>query len=129
MPIYNAIYYYYVDGIVYYKELPFIMWHPFDPLQPILFELSYFSMTWSGFTTALAVVSTDLLYCSILSLLCMEFDILKRNFEEMQVKDSKQSLEEMKKLVSNHIDLIELVLRLALIKEQLNNSLHLQCQH
>ncbi|CAO1401053.1 unnamed protein product [Diamesa serratosioi] len=106
MPIYNAIYYYYVDDVVYYKELPFIMWYPFDPLQPIVFELCYFSSTWSSFTTALSVISTDLLYCSILTLLCMEFDILKRNFEEMLVKDSKKSFEEMKKLVSVHIDLI-----------------------
>lgn len=107
MPIYNAIYYYYIDGIIYYKELPFIMWYPFDPLQPIVFELCYISSTWAGFTTALAVISTDLLYCSILTLLCMEFDILKTNFEEMQVKNSKESFEEMKKLVSVHIDLIK----------------------
>ncbi|CAO1409430.1 unnamed protein product [Diamesa tonsa] len=109
MPIYNAIYYYYVDGVVYHKELPYIMWFPFDPLQPIVYELSYFSSVWAGVTTALAVISTDLLYCSILTLLCMEFDILKKNFEEIQVKDAKKSFQEMKKLVSVHIDLIEFV--------------------
>ena len=110
MPIYNAIYYYFVDGVIYHKELPYIMWYPFDPLQPILYELSYFSSVWAGFTTALAVISTDLLYCSILTLLCMEFDILKKNFEDIHVKNAKKSFDELKKLVSVHIDLIESVL-------------------
>lgn len=107
-PIFISIYYYSVHGVVYHKVLPYIMWYPFDPLQPIVFELCYFSSVWAGFTTALAVISTDVLYCGILTLLCMEFDILKRNFEEMQVKDSKKSFDEMKKLVAVHIDLIEL---------------------
>ena len=49
------------------------------------------------------------MYCSILTLLCMEFDILKKNFEDIHMKDAKKSSEEFKKLVSDHIDLIESV--------------------
>lgn len=102
MPIFISIYLYFADNVIYHKELPYIMWYPFNPLQPIVFEISYTIVMWGAFTCALSILSTDLLYCSVLTLLCLLFDILKMDLQQLNSKTSK----DLKKLIIFHNDLI-----------------------
>lgn len=106
MPIFICIQIYYTDGIIH-KEFPYMMWHPFDAYQPVVFEFCYLLVIWAAFTCDIAVLSTDLLYSNVLTLLCMQFDILKRDLEHLNAEESKECIIELKKKVLLHMELIE----------------------
>ncbi|CAO1342318.1 unnamed protein product [Diamesa hyperborea] len=107
MPIFICIQIYYTDGIIH-KEFPYMMWHPFDAYQPVVFEFCYLLVIWAAFTCDIAVLSTDLLYSNVLTLLCMQFDILKRDLEHLNAEESKECIIELKKKVLLHMELIEI---------------------
>lgn len=107
MPIFISIYLYFDEGVIYHKQLPYIMWYPFDPLEPIVFEISYIVVMWGAFTCALSILSTDLLYCSVLTLLCLLFDILKMDLQQLNSKNRNIISKDLKKLIVFHNDLIE----------------------
>lgn len=106
MPIFISIQIYYTDGVIH-KEFPYMMWHPFDAHQPVIFEFCYLLVIWAAFTCDIAVLSTDLLYSNILTLLCMQFDILKRDLENLNAEKRKECIIELKKKVLVHMELIE----------------------
>lgn len=106
MPIFISIQIYYTDGIIH-KEFPYMMWHPFDAYQPVVFEICYLLVIWAAFTCDIAVLSTDLLYSNVLTLLCMQFDILKSELEHLKAEKSNECLIELKKKILLHMELIE----------------------
>ena len=106
MPIFISIQNYYIDGIIQ-KEFPYMMWHPFDPYQPVVFEFCYILVIWAAFTCDMAVLSTDLLYSNVLTLLCMQFDILKHDLEHLNAENCNECVIELKKKVLLHLELIQ----------------------
>ena len=106
MPILISIQIYYTDGIIH-KEFPYMMWYPFDAHQPVVFESCYLLVIWAAYTCDIAVLSIDLLYSNILTLLCVQFDILKRDLENLNAEKSKECIIELKKKVLVHMELIE----------------------
>lgn len=107
MPVFISIYLYFDEGVIYHKQQPYIMWYPFNPLQPIVFEISYIIVMWGAFTCALSILSTDLLYCSVLTLLCLLFDTLKMDLQQLNSKNPNIIRKDLKTLIVFHNDLIE----------------------
>lgn len=60
----------------YQRELPYFIWYPFDVYKTGIFEINYLIQVWAGFTAAAGILSADLLFCSVITQICMHFDIL-----------------------------------------------------
>lgn len=95
-----------VDGS-YDRNFSYSLWFPFgfDGKVPIVFELFYTVGTIGSFFAIFINMAADLLYCSLLTVLCMEFEILSKNFQDL---DKGISRKELAKLVNKHYQLIRL---------------------
>ncbi|XP_031764107.2 odorant receptor 4 [Galleria mellonella] len=56
--------------------LPFLWWVPFDPLQPIVFEVIVVIQTWHAILVMSFILSGDLLYFFFISHITTQFDLL-----------------------------------------------------
>lgn len=95
----------FIDGS-YERNFTLFMWFPFghDGKSPIVFEIFYVVSVWSGFTCLTINLAFDLLFCSLLSILCMKFENLKIELEEFGRNKSKADLV---RLIRKHDELIE----------------------
>lgn len=100
------------EGREFQRTLPTQMWYAFDAYQPVVYEILYFTISWTGFTLATIILSTDLLFCAIISLLSMQFRILAQNILEISHEKPKEALKELKQLIEIHQELIDLSLEL-----------------
>lgn len=57
-------------------ELPYTILYPFDPFQPVLFEILYFFQFWAALAAALGMVCVDTMMCCVVQLICMHFNEL-----------------------------------------------------
>lgn len=96
--------YFWVNGI-YERNLPYFLWFPwdFDAKVPIVFETFYLMATIGSSFCIFLNTAADLMFCSLLTLVCMEFDILRKKFEDFDKENSKENLAQ---LVRDHYTLI-----------------------
>lgn len=85
MPLFIITKNFFYDGS-YQRHLPYLMWYPFDYLQPIVFEACYLVLMWGAFTCAIGILSADLMFCAITTLVCVQFDILKSKLRKIDDK-------------------------------------------
>lgn len=106
-PIFIQIYGIIFEGHFYDKKLPTPMWFWFDPYQPGTYEALYVLISWTGFTIAMTILATDLMFCSILTLVSMLFQILSSEIREIQSKD-EAAVKLLKGQIKMHQELIEI---------------------
>ncbi|XP_053690971.1 odorant receptor 85c-like [Sabethes cyaneus] len=66
----------YLANAVLEKELPYFMWYWYDWNKEGYYELTFFHQIWGGFDSAVFNLCTDLMFCAIILLLCLQFDII-----------------------------------------------------
>lgn len=103
--ILTAIFKFIFIGGDYEKNFTLFMWFPFgyDGKAPVVFEIFYTISVWSGFTCLTINLAFDLMYCSLLAILCMRFEMLKKDFEDFNKDGSKKDLNQ---LIKDHYELI-----------------------
>jgi odorant receptor len=89
----------------YVPNYSYFLWFPFgyDGKSPVVFEVFYSFSVICAFAVVFNSLAVDLLFCSILTILCMEFDILAKRFEHFGIERSKKDLIE---LIDEHCQLI-----------------------
>lgn len=99
--------FFFIDGS-YDRNFTMFMWFPFDydGKSPVVFEIFYVISVWSGFTCLTINLAFDLLYCSLLSILCMKFEVLKAKLAEV---DRETTKEDLSVLIKQHSELIRLI--------------------
>lgn len=100
-----ALYYLiFVDGS-YERNFSYFFWFPFgfDGKIPIFFEFYYVVATIGSSFCIFMNMATDLMYCSLLTMLCMEFDCLRKKFEDF---DETKTTKDLAQLVNEHYILI-----------------------
>lgn len=103
MPVVKMIYEVSI-GEKFVRQLPYYMWYPFDVYQPYVFEVCYIIVNWGAFTCALGILTSDLLLCSFLTLICMQFQNLKNRINV--IIDKKKSDDILKFWIENHSKLL-----------------------
>lgn len=86
------------------RKLPYYMWYPFDVFQPVVFEICYVIVMWGAFTCAMGILTSDLILCSFLTLICIQFDILKNRLKT--IIDEKQSGNALSSWINDHNKLL-----------------------
>lgn len=96
--------FFFIDGI-YDRNFTMFMWFPFDydGKSPVVFEIFYGISVWCGFTCLTINLAFDLIYCSLLSILCMKFEVLKSKLEEVGPETTR---EDLTVLIKQHTELI-----------------------
>lgn len=102
-PLASQIYGIVFQGYEFQKVFPTIMFFWFDPFQPVIYESLYIFISWLSFTLSITILATDLLFCSILSLISIQFKILKQHIREI---DGGKALEKLKAQIKIHQELI-----------------------
>ena len=81
---------------------------PFDQLQPVVYALMWFLVSWNYAFSAHYIVCTYLLFSSLMQILAMEFDILSQIISEIDMTEGEdEAIKELKKLVDIHQELID----------------------
>lgn len=90
------------------RNLPYFVWFPFGITGkgPGAYEVNYLIAVTAAFFCGLIVLAIDLLYCSVLKVLCMEFEVLKMKYEEFGNGAGKRGKQDIKLLVDEHHHLI-----------------------
>lgn len=92
------------------KELPYLIWYPFDPYQEGIFEILYLIHVWAGFTAAFGILGPDIMFCSIVTQICLQFDILSEKLQNYVPQNTVKDHQFINECVENHNLLIELTL-------------------
>lgn len=71
---------------VWKMELPLKFWLPFDTDTVLNFYFVYMIQSWVGFSASICLSSSDLLLLAIVHLVCIHFNHIYRNFNELQLK-------------------------------------------
>lgn len=88
------------------RQLPYYMWYPFDAFQPVVFEICFATVSWGAFTCALGILTSDLLLCSFLTLICMQFVNLKNRLKK--IIDGKKPGKYLDAWINDHIKLLDI---------------------
>lgn len=105
MPIVVIIYCFCLDGS-YNRQMPYLMWYPWNCLQPFVYEVCYAAVMWGAFTCSIGILSADLLFCTIINLVCLQFNALKRNINQIIAENSSGK---MRKWINTHNELLQTV--------------------
>lgn len=82
---------------------------PIDLLQPFLYESTYIIEVWVVSVGIVNVISTDLIFISLLQILTIEFDTLSLKMSEIDsIENEEDAIRELKNLVDIHQELIEI---------------------
>ena len=87
-------------------ELPLKYWYPFDPFQAKNYLFAYFWSTWILITALIALLAGDILLYALITIIAMEFDILK--IDLMRIGETPRNKERVQTLVDHHINLLNL---------------------
>lgn len=105
MPIVVIIYCFCLDGF-YNRQMPYLMWYPWNCLQPFVYEVCYAVVMWGAFTCSIGILSADLLFCTIINLVCLQFNALKHNINQIITENSSRNL---RKWINTHNELLQIV--------------------
>ena len=88
-------------------DLVLALYLPFDQLQPVVYELMFSFESWIVIISTCYVLTTDLLYASLMQILAMEFDVLSQVMSEIDISEGEEeAIKELKNLVNVHQELI-----------------------
>lgn len=87
------------------RKLPYFLWFPYglSGSEPIVFEISYAVSVFGASFCIFMVMAVDLLFCSILTLVSMQFEMLSKKFEAFDCRESKDQLSV---LIKEHYQLL-----------------------
>lgn len=106
MPLFVSIYYFAADGS-YHKQMPYFMWYPWDPLQPLVYEVCYALVMWGAFTSCVGILGSDLMLCSVINLICMRLNSLR---DEIRTICSKKLPKiNLRVWINNHNELLHII--------------------
>lgn len=98
------------------RQLPFHFWYPFDVYVTGVFELNYLFQIWGGFNAATAGVAVNILFCAIISQICLQLDILQKEMIGLEVGDkSGHDCNKLSRLIQKHERLIQLSNKMEII--------------
>lgn len=100
---------------IWINTLPYNNWYLFDPYYPELYTIVLLWQFWISLTIAVLVVGLDLFLYGLITLIAMQFDILKFDLSEFKDTPSNTGIEDMKILIDRQNILIELCDKLELI--------------
>lgn len=80
---------------------------PFDQSIPMVYASIMLIQTHTCIFGILSIISTDLIFASLLQTLSMEFDILGQIISEINTENEEEAIKELKILVDIHQELIE----------------------
>uniref|UniRef100_A0A182QWX8 Odorant receptor n=1 Tax=Anopheles farauti TaxID=69004 RepID=A0A182QWX8_9DIPT len=92
LPLVSMVVGYFADGM-WHKQLPYFMWYWYDWHRPGYFELTFLHQNWGGFVSAVYYLSTDLMFCAIVLLLCLQFDIVAWRLKHALPDDHRELIE------------------------------------
>lgn len=107
-PLITQLYGIIFEGNSFEKKLPTHMWLWFDPYKPGIYESMYAFISWLGFTMAVTILATDLLFCSILTLISMQFKVLSQDIRDIAASEGEEAFRKLKSQVKVHQELVEL---------------------
>lgn len=102
MPFLILIYGRAVQGIVYDLQLPYKVWYPFSVEEISTFFGCYIFQLWGSFYCFFFVVGIDMLFCSCITILCIQFEKLRDETENIVFYS------DLKKCVKTHQNLIDI---------------------
>lgn len=105
-PLFVIVYYFLADGS-YHRQMPYVMWYPWDCNQPFYYEFSYAVVTWGAFTSAIGILSTDLMLCNIVTLCCIRFNKLR--IEIKRIVNGNLETSQLRKWIDDHTELLDIV--------------------
>lgn len=91
----------------YPKEFPYFIWYPFDPYSEGWFGINYVIQMWAGFTATFGSVGPDVLFCSIVTQICLQYDILSKKLLAYVPENSIRDYQFLNDCVRQHNLLIE----------------------
>uniref|UniRef100_A0A8D8AJS1 Odorant receptor n=1 Tax=Culex pipiens TaxID=7175 RepID=A0A8D8AJS1_CULPI len=102
LPIAEMIYHYALTGR-WVRQLPFLIWWPFDPLSGNKYFLVYPLYIVIGFSGIIIHMAFDCLFCILTAHICMNFRILEHDFENLKSSsDINETSESVRILVEKH---------------------------
>ncbi|KAL7020234.1 hypothetical protein ACKWTF_011426 [Chironomus riparius] len=107
MPFMHQIYAAY-KGTTLEWETIFALNLGFNQLQPIVYEIIFITQVWTAFFGVCFVICSDLLYASTMQILILELDVLGQVISDINFDNGEEAINEFKKLVDIHQDLIEI---------------------
>lgn len=97
----------YIREGFYPKEFPYFIWYPFDPFKDGWFQLNYVIQMWAGCTATFSSIGPDVLFCSIVTQICLQFDILSQKLINYVPQNSVKDYQFLKDCVKQHDLLIK----------------------
>lgn len=91
----------------YPMEFPYFIWYPFDPFKKGWFGINYVIQMWAGFTATFGSVGPDVLFCSIVTQICLQFDILSEKILKYVPQNSIKDYQFLNECVRQHNLLIK----------------------
>lgn len=83
-------------------KMPVELWLPFDQKGFVAQILIFLLIVWWNFIVCTVSFTTEIVYITAMSTLCMQFDILRRRFEDVRTK------QELIEMIDRHNELIDL---------------------
>lgn len=104
-----SIYNYCFVNEMFKRHFPYFLWFPFDTdvNSPIVFEVYFMVAVYCSFSCIIISVAIDLIYCSCLTVLCMEFYVLRVKFQDINEETSES---DVSPLIREHSHLIRFFL-------------------
>lgn len=91
------------------RQLPYHFWYPYDVYLPFVFEFNYLFQIWGGFNAATAGVAVNILFCAIISQICLQLEILQKEMIALEVGDENgHDCSKLSRLIQKHERLIQL---------------------
>ncbi|KAG5670008.1 hypothetical protein PVAND_000295 [Polypedilum vanderplanki] len=84
------------------------IYYPLDPYQPWLYPIFFFFEVWIVFMITMIFASTDLLFCSLVAVNSMEFDILAQKISQIDPESDEQAEGKLEKIIDAYNDLYEI---------------------
>lgn len=99
----------YIKHRIWTVEFSYTIWYPINPYRRGFFEVFYLSQFWAAQTSALAILGVDVVMCSVVMLICMQFDHLSESFKRFKSSESGtcEGLALLQKYIIKHNKLIE----------------------
>lgn len=90
------------DGGIFAIDMHVELWLPFNQKGVVAQILIFLGIVWWNFVVCTISFSTEIVYITVMSTLCMQFDILRRKFQDVKTE------RELISLIDKHNELIEL---------------------
>lgn len=99
----------YIHTGVWKRQLPYHFWYPFDKHQLEFYIVTFIFEIWGAFNAASAAVAVNILFCAIISQICMQFTILQRELISLDIGDGLgNDCRDLRLLIQKHQRLIDL---------------------